>query len=1313
MRERATTTRARGLALGLMAGTALTTPGMAQELPTGPDVVHGSVEVATPATGRMAIRQGADAAIVNWEGFSIGAGGSVDVRQPSTSSAMLNRVTGGGASEIAGSLTANGRVFLVNPNGVVITREGSVRAGAFVASTLAMSDEVFVSGRHEFRGAGRSATVENHGAVEIGPGGYAALIGGRVENTGTISVPLGRIGLAAGEAVTLDLSGDSFLSVAVPSEGEGELIRQSGRLSADGGRVEMRAATARHAARHAINLSGVVEARTVGGRSGAVILGGGPGGTVTITGRVEATAPIAVAAPEVSPRPEARPATGGRIDVTGDRILLTGATLDASGRDGGGTVRVGGGFQGGGDLPRSSLTAVDANTRIAADALNEGDGGRAILWSDGLAAFEGAVSARGGPRGGDGGFVEVSGRARLTFAGSVDLSAPAGAPGMLLLDPYDVTIAEGPTAGGEIDDGEFEPTGEGSVLNAGDLVAALETGNVVVSTEDDGEGDDDGDITVAAPLLWFSGSALTLDADADIALGSPITAPHGGLDIDAGGTVSATAPIDVGAFVLGSGDWVQNAAGLPGGALPGFSADDFSLLGGSFLRVAGGDGSAADPYLVTDVYGLQGIGSDSPGAQASYALTNDIDASGTADWNGGAGFDPLPIAFDPEFDFDFDDVLDGQGHEISGLFIDRPTDFEVGLISDTTDAAVVQDLALSGVNVRGGARTGGLIGANGGTVSQVLVTGAIEGSDAEDDDFDFDELLVGGLAGVNDADGTILRSASDAAVTVSTAGDVQAGGLVGRNLGDLTDARAGGAVTVENGSSVDAAGLVGANGGSIMRSLSTGSVTSEDPEATLGGLVATGTVSVLDPSDDAGAATFEGTVSGSFWDIEASGVATSAGGTGLATSELQSTQGFLTQDEAQSWDFGTVWAPPEPGFDPTLYISSPVIFVDLSDATAQYGLQEETALESAAFGGPDLYVFGPDGDEVVLPPAISPGLPDGPVGAYPITVAEPTVASEGGVDYRLVTLDGTLTITEAPLVIRVPDQTKVLGAALDLGAVDFVVEGLAFDDAVTDLDLVSAGASADAPIAASPAPIQVVEVEGVGLDNYEISFDLGEVIIEPGPGDPPGPDEPGGLRELFRSAAFQTPGVLLPDPEDVIIVPGAGGGPIREAAATRTDPVTAAEETLAALEGFGAELEAALEACRRSEPTVEAYLDCLGRELDRYAAALDEIALDLPEPLRGVSAIIREASREVSIIREEAVERLAEAEDDAERERIGQDAIAQARETIRTASIEVQQAIELVFVEEPRLATLYTEQGNAIQAALDSVDTELVLVSGL
>src|SRR5690606_1557128 len=161
----------------LMAGTALTAqPLAAGELPTAASVVHGSVGIATPEAGRMAIRQSSQNAIVSWQGFSIGADSSVDIRQPSASSAILNRVTGSTPSAIAGQLTANGQVYLVNPNGIAITHGGSVEAGAFVASTLDVSNEDFLSGRPEFRGDGTSAAVSNRGRIEIGPGGYAALL---------------------------------------------------------------------------------------------------------------------------------------------------------------------------------------------------------------------------------------------------------------------------------------------------------------------------------------------------------------------------------------------------------------------------------------------------------------------------------------------------------------------------------------------------------------------------------------------------------------------------------------------------------------------------------------------------------------------------------------------------------------------------------------------------------------------------------------------------------------------------------------------------------------------------------------------------------------------------------------------------------------------------------------------------------------------------------------------------------------------------------------------------------------------------------
>ena len=318
----------------LLASTALSAvPAMAGDrLPTGGSVAHGSVDISTPAANAMAIRQSSDTAIVNWRGFSIGEGARVDIHQPGASSAMLNRVTGSTPSSIAGQLNANGQVYLVNPNGIAITPTGTVKTGAFVASTLATTDEDFIAGRRSFQGKGRSAAVVNQGSIEVGRGGYAALIGGKVDNSGTITASMGKIGLGAGERATLDISGDGFLQVGVPSDDDGDdapLIRHSGRLSADGGRVEVKAATARQMARQVVNLSGVVEARSVGGRSGAIVLGGGDGGRVRVSGRLDASAPRAEPAQAVASitPPPPRPA----ITITGAAIELAGATLDASG----------------------------------------------------------------------------------------------------------------------------------------------------------------------------------------------------------------------------------------------------------------------------------------------------------------------------------------------------------------------------------------------------------------------------------------------------------------------------------------------------------------------------------------------------------------------------------------------------------------------------------------------------------------------------------------------------------------------------------------------------------------------------------------------------------------------------------------------------------------------------------------------------------------------------------------------------------------------------------------------------------------------
>jgi filamentous hemagglutinin family protein len=206
----------RALALVVLAGSS---PLLAQNiLPQGGSVAAGHATIGTPASNGLTITQSSPNAVINWNSFSIGRPNTVTFNQPNSSSAVLNRVTSNTPSTIAGALRANGQVYLVNPNGIAITSSGTVNVGGgFVASTLGISNRDFMSGKRTFAGEGDSSAVSNAGKISIGRGGFVALLGGSVSNEGTINVPLGKVGLGSGESVTLDLAGDGFMQVAVPT----------------------------------------------------------------------------------------------------------------------------------------------------------------------------------------------------------------------------------------------------------------------------------------------------------------------------------------------------------------------------------------------------------------------------------------------------------------------------------------------------------------------------------------------------------------------------------------------------------------------------------------------------------------------------------------------------------------------------------------------------------------------------------------------------------------------------------------------------------------------------------------------------------------------------------------------------------------------------------------------------------------------------------------------------------------------------------------------------------------------------------------
>ncbi|MFC3325204.1 beta strand repeat-containing protein [Mesorhizobium cantuariense] len=760
----------------LLASTALVgfTSARAQELPTGGSVASGGVTIANPSSSQLTIKQSTNSAIVNWQSFSIGAGATVNIDQPSSSATMLNRVTGGTRSTIAGQLNANGQVFLVNPNGIAISKTGKVSAAGFVGSSLDISDEDFKAGKLEFEGNGASAAVSNQGSISIGRGGYAALIGGSVDNAGSITVPLGKVGLGSGEKAALDLSGDGFLQVSVPTRADGSnaLVSNSGRISADGGLVELKAAAVRDAARQAVNMSGVIEARTVSGQSGAIVLGGDDG-SVEITGTLDASAKAT--------------GKGGKVTVTGRKLKLRAAKVDASGKDGGGTVKIGGDKQGSGTLQRSATTEIDANTTISADATGTGDGGTVIVWSDEQTNFAGKISARGGDSGGNGGFTEVSGKQRLDFTGEVDLRARFGDTGDLLLDPYNVTISNGTNNTG----GSMSANTDDSVINVTTLQNLLATANVTISTGSGGS--QAGDITIAAPISW-NANTLTLNAYHSIVFNAGATIGGvGGLALitnngGTGGTIS---------YALGAS---ATFTGTPG-------AQALSIDGQSYT-------------LVYDVNGLQAINS---GLTERYALANNIEASSTYYWNNLLGFTALGTDGNSNVQNGgngFTGSFDGLGHTVDSLSVTQSAAQYVGLFGYIGAGGLVQNVGVTNVTVRGNKALGGIAGFNAGTITQSYSTGQLfttqYGSGS------------GGLIGENDG----ALSDSFSSVVVNARDTNTAGGAVGfNNFGTIDRVYAMGAVDIGSGGAA-VGGLVGSNygyspvgnGGRITDSYSTGAV---------------------------------------------------------------------------------------------------------------------------------------------------------------------------------------------------------------------------------------------------------------------------------------------------------------------------------------------------------------------------------------------------------------------------------------------------------------------------------------------------------
>lgn len=561
--------------------------------PTDPTVVNGTASFNQ--AGSVLTVTNSNGAVINWNSFSIAAGETTRFVQPSASSSVLNRVLGGDPSSIYGTLSSNGRVWLVNPAGILVGPGGRIDVAGFVASTLNISNADFLANKLSFNATPGAGNVVNQGEITTPAGGSVYLIGTNVTNEGIITTPQGETLLAAGQ--TVSLIDTATPGVRVDITGAAGNATNLGTILAEAGRIGIAGIIARN--------SGTLNASSAVSEGGKIFLRASQDAYVDGNGRIVTTG-----------------TTGGRVEVLGERVaVMDNAVIDASGQNGGGDILIGGDYQGKNpNIQNASVTYFGPNATLKADATELGAGGTVIVWADDTTRAYGTISARGGANGGNGGFVETSGKNYLAVDGiHVDTRAPQGTTGNWLLDPDELTILNGTGAGGGYNvsyGGDiFSTTADGATIYGGTIETALASTSVTVQTS--GAYGGNGNITATGVSINSAyANSLTLaaygggSATGNINLTNSNFHVYGGVKLLAGWDGSGYASGDV---ISGRGD-----IGISGSLIQS-NGGSVNLWAGHDLTLTGG---GATPVFIGSEYGGSTIA---------------VNVGGNINLNGGSG----------------------------------------------------------------------------------------------------------------------------------------------------------------------------------------------------------------------------------------------------------------------------------------------------------------------------------------------------------------------------------------------------------------------------------------------------------------------------------------------------------------------------------------------------------------------------------------------------------------------------------------------------------------------------------------------------
>ena len=752
-------------------------------LPKGPQVTDGEVTINNQILGTLNINQISSSATIEWNTFNVGSKASVYFNQPTNTSSIYNDVRSG-RSIINGKIYANGKLFLHNPSGIYLGPYSAVQGQGIVLSTLNLLNKNSQTQEH-FYASQSDANLETQGLIEAG---YVTLISSSIKQLGTIKAT-GDVQLAASDEVYLKILPNSQLTVKVePSEIQTALDNQGGIISSQG-QVFLKSDIAQSFVDQSINHSNLQATELVNDngifklvsnsgniKANNIQLSSGKRGATSNSGVLDASTDF----------------DGGIISIEGNQISIQeNSILNATGKNQGGKIKIGGEWQGQGSMIQAETTSIDKNTTINASSLGEGDGGTIVVWSD-IKNPSSVTSVKGdliaSAINGQGGNIETSGYHLDISSVNINASSDQGADGLWLIDPVDFTIA---SSGGDM-------TGSA-------LTTSLASASVTILSSGGSSGTE-GDININDAVTW-SANKLTLNANNNIYINADLLG-------------SGTAQLDLlyGQGAVASGN-TSDYSILKTSS--GFSASVNLPDGNNFSTKLGSDGSTINYTVISS---LASLSSNS----GIYAIGSDINANS---WSSNGTTNSVRD--------NFYGTLDGLGHTIDNLTLVGSSGQEVGFTGWLNNAGtLIRNLGLTNIdytNTNTNRRTGGFIASCQSSCSSVkIINSYVHGT------IDNSGGYIGGMIGqvaTSSNSATVKDSFSDVTITNTSA---RTGGIVGSNLGTLSIINTFNSGDITGNDS--AGGLVGYSNSSFLEidtSYNTGNISNTNTgDSNVGGLVA-------------------------------------------------------------------------------------------------------------------------------------------------------------------------------------------------------------------------------------------------------------------------------------------------------------------------------------------------------------------------------------------------------------------------------------------------------------------------------------------